>query len=426
MAAVTTNRFGDLILRSQDVPDDIDAFIDALEALVEKGKLSRAPCVWVNLEDIHIEQTRVVLLAGFETFQVVSSMYRRYVRYRKVLDASVTDMSFAQASHYLSVSAVVVDDTTGNVLCVRDAFPGRKIDAPKLVTGEVKHNEGLEEAAVREVYEEVGLRAQPQGILGFWHNTHGPNGLGSVLFGVLLHVPPGESTQLRPNRKEIKNAAWFPMDTVAAMFEDRPEEAWLRATSAMTPVPASKSAFKRWTGYLSGYADDDYTGAATKRIRNSNAVYSGGAAAHPDSQAMNPAVSSPANSKSPSPRLSKPIVAPVASGKVKDSIIGSSSSAPSSAPVPSVAVAPAGTPNVGGNKDGLGALLGSWTLNVSSPVSGGTPVADAVSHASGTSFSDTSPSASSSLVISLAPEFSSSSPASSSMSILESLMKDES
>lgn len=374
MASVTTNRFGDLILRSQDVPQDIDEFIDALEELVKRGQKARAPCIWVNLEDTHIQQTLAVLTAGFESFQVVSTTQRvppdsngneqkpqvkRFVRYRRVLDDSVTDNTFMQASHYASVSAVVVDPA-GNVLCVRDAFPGRKADAPKLITGEIKHNETIEDAAVREVYEEVGLVVQSRGILGFWHNTHGPNGLGSLLFGVLLSVKANGNTALRANRKEIKNAAWYPMDAARAMFEDRPEEAWLRAATVMTLVSGPPAAFKRWTGYLSGYAGEGGQDVEKAAVQKDNAVYSGRQpASQVSDKAMNPVVSS-----SPAPPPSSPSNNMSDGGKANDNIIGASASS----------VIPAGSPSVGGTSDVAVELLGSWTgneiLNVSSPVSG--------------------------------------------------------
>jgi 8-oxo-dGTP pyrophosphatase MutT (NUDIX family) len=252
MAAFTGNRFGDLILKSQDVPLDMDEFLDVLETLVKRGERDNAPCVWVNLEDRHIEQTHAVLTAGFETFQVVCANRHKYVRYRKILNGTLTDMSFTQATHYVNISVVVMNQH-GEFVCVRDAFAGQKADAPKLITGGVRHSEQLEEAAVREVYEEVGLRVVSQGILGFWQNTHAPNGLGSLLFGVLAFVPPGMSTQLRPDRTEIKNAAWISLDAAFALFEDRPEEAWLRTVRCMVPVPSHKAAFKRWTGYVTDY-----------------------------------------------------------------------------------------------------------------------------------------------------------------------------
>lgn len=133
------------------------------------------------------------------------------------------------ATHNVGVGGLVVN-SRNEILCVREL---RRNYLPwKTPTGLADLGEPIEDAAVREVYEETGIRTEFHSVLGF-RQTHGLAHGRSDLFFVCRLEPiehvDREGKVVIPDPViqpcEIETAAWIPLDEYRAMVngsEDNP------------------------------------------------------------------------------------------------------------------------------------------------------------------------------------------------------------
>lgn len=70
------------------------------------------------------------------------------------------------ASHYVGVGGLVLDKERKKVLCIQEARPLIN-DLWKLPGGLVETGESIEEAVIREVWEETGIKSTFISVIGF-------------------------------------------------------------------------------------------------------------------------------------------------------------------------------------------------------------------------------------------------------------------
>jgi 8-oxo-dGTP diphosphatase len=126
--------------------------------------------------------------------------------------------------------AVVLGDKDGVLLGRRGIDPGSGLWS--FPAGYVNRGEALEEAAVREVYEELGLQVRLTGLIGVYSEA------GSA---VVLVVYGGEVVggSLRPDGREVVEVSRFPVDELprdlAFPHDRRVVEDWRRGS--LIPIP---------------------------------------------------------------------------------------------------------------------------------------------------------------------------------------------
>jgi 8-oxo-dGTP diphosphatase len=113
-----------------------------------------------------------------------------------------------------SVSAVVVDDDGGILL-------GQRADTGhwSVISGFADPGEQPATAAVREVYEETGVRVRPERITSVLaHPLTYPNGDACAYMNVAFRCTPVDGTA-RVNDDESLAVAWFPPDRLPELDE---------------------------------------------------------------------------------------------------------------------------------------------------------------------------------------------------------------
>jgi ADP-ribose pyrophosphatase YjhB (NUDIX family) len=73
------------------------------------------------------------------------------------------------------------------------------------------------DGAVREVYEETGLRVRVTGFLGIWIDAYGADtdgGLPTITFNTYYHAVPVGSVDVRIDPAEVAEVGWFAPDVV--------------------------------------------------------------------------------------------------------------------------------------------------------------------------------------------------------------------
>ena len=72
------------------------------------------------------------------------------------------------ASHYVGVGGLVLSKDRTKLLCIQERKPPTELGRLwKLPGGLVETGESIEEASIREVWEETGIRAKFLGVVGF-------------------------------------------------------------------------------------------------------------------------------------------------------------------------------------------------------------------------------------------------------------------
>ncbi len=118
------------------------------------------------------------------------------------------------ATHYVGVGGVVVNDAN-ELLVVSERYkewnPSRKGFSFKLPGGALRPGEHVSDAAVREVYEETGIRTRFESLACFRH-WHGYRYGKSDIYFVCRLSP--ESSEIVMQEEEIEACVWMPIEEV--------------------------------------------------------------------------------------------------------------------------------------------------------------------------------------------------------------------
>lgn len=168
---------------------DPDAFSAALEASLASWKLAGVRGVWLRLPLSRAPLIPVAASHGFRFHHAEPS----YAMMCAWLAEDVPDLLPPNASHQVGVGAFVLDRSRRRVLAVQEALgPLAGTGTWKLPTGLVGVGEDVHEAAVREVFEETGVRTRFGALIAV-RQAHGfAFGKSDLFFIVGLHVDDGE------------------------------------------------------------------------------------------------------------------------------------------------------------------------------------------------------------------------------------------
>ena len=116
------------------------------------------------------------------------------------------------ASHYVGVGGLVLSKDRTKLLCIQERKPPTELGRLwKLPGGLVETGESIEEASVREVWEETGIRAKFLGVVGFRELLKYQWGQQDLYFVTLMEAADGNETIDIQMPEEIFDAAWIPL-----------------------------------------------------------------------------------------------------------------------------------------------------------------------------------------------------------------------
>lgn len=135
----------------------------------------------------------------------------------KWLDANSPNKLPGYATHYIGCGGAVVN-SKNEVLLVKEKFnnPQNRWSFPG---GRADHNETVEEAAVREIYEELGLRCRVVDLLVMRESKTSIFGKADIYFSFLLR-PLDESALVRRCEIELQDHKWVPLAEVDSFLKE--------------------------------------------------------------------------------------------------------------------------------------------------------------------------------------------------------------
>ncbi len=199
-----TNPFGGVILRPDDLPPDPETFRRNLSHSLGVWTTDGYKVVWLELPLDHATHVPVAAEAGFAFHHATED----YV----MMTHRLVDGAFIPqyATHYIGAGGVVVNDAD-ELLVVQER--GRQRAGPpfyKLPGGQLHHGEHLQDAVVREVLEETGVRTRFKAVVCF-RNMHGYRYGKSDIYFVCRLEPL--SYDITPQEEEIEECIWMPVDS---------------------------------------------------------------------------------------------------------------------------------------------------------------------------------------------------------------------
>lgn len=116
------------------------------------------------------------------------------------------------ASHQVGVAGAVLNEVTGQVLVVQDR--NRTTNAWKFPGGLSDPNEDIGDTAVREVFEETGIRSQFQSVLSIRQQHHHPGAFGKSDMYITCRLSP-LSFNINFCHKECLRCEWMDLGELA-------------------------------------------------------------------------------------------------------------------------------------------------------------------------------------------------------------------
>ncbi|WP_111497253.1 NUDIX hydrolase [Marinobacter bohaiensis] len=195
--------FNGVIIQTDVIPEDAGAFHQSLQDIVTFARREAKNIVWLTLS---IRQSHLVAMATDLGFVFHNCQEDELTL---ILKAPTTEFVPFIPTHTIGAGAIVTNGA-GQILVIRE----QGMTGFKLPGGHVELGERIEEAVVREVWEETGVEADFQSIVGF--TTRHPFRFGkSNLYFVCRLAPTSETIDIQ-DTDEIAEARWVDWHTYIA------------------------------------------------------------------------------------------------------------------------------------------------------------------------------------------------------------------
>nr|XP_038034200.1 nucleoside diphosphate-linked moiety X motif 6 [Anas platyrhynchos] len=156
------------------------------------------------------------------------------------------------ATHQLGVAGAVLDENTGRVLVVQDR--NKTVNAWKFPGGLANPGEDIGDTAVREVFEETGIKSEFKSILSIRQQHQHPGAFGKSDMYIICRLEPS-SFNINFCQQECLRCEWMDLDELAR-------------TKHATPITSNVAKLLLY-GYREGFDKIDIT------MREFPAVYTG-------------------------------------------------------------------------------------------------------------------------------------------------------
>ncbi len=196
-----TNPYSGVLPEASALPKTAKAFKEQLAYSLEQWRLQGFKIVWLEIPVVKAKLVESATKLGFVFHHATETYLMMTLR----LEANVGMLPYA--SHYAGVGGVVLDEQN-NILVVRENMRGNNPTPFKLPGGFVDVGEHLEAAAVREVWEETGIRAKFESLVcvRLWH----ANRFGKSDFYFVCRLSP-LTYDITPQEAEIAECRWMPV-----------------------------------------------------------------------------------------------------------------------------------------------------------------------------------------------------------------------
>ncbi|MFT2091006.1 NUDIX domain-containing protein [Paraglaciecola sp. 2405UD69-4] len=200
MLAFEYNQFNGVIVDTKHIPQDIKSFSQQLNALLQHTKQQNKAVVWLTLD---ITLSHLIAVATEQGFTFHNCLPDQVTLIYK---SKPEDFAPFVPTHSIGAGGLVQNEH-GDILVIREHGASNY----KLPGGHVELGEKIEDAVIREVFEETGIKAHFDSILGM-ASTH-PYRFGKSNIYVICKLLPETTSIDIQDPLEIDDAKWVsPID----------------------------------------------------------------------------------------------------------------------------------------------------------------------------------------------------------------------
>lgn len=236
-----TNRFGDIVVHVGSLPSDPKLFRQEVESCLPRWQRGQHYGVWLKVPVSLVSHIPICCELGFKPHHANEKYFMMIKWFGR---GSAKFPTFG--THNVGVSVLVLRYRHGRpqLLMVREKY-ARKEWNWKCVSGGVELGEFIQDAAVRELREETGLRGEFQSLVGVWNRKNTKFGRGEIHFGCFVELAADQDTdQLCLQEDEIVDAKWVDLEEALNNSVDDPrgiERYWIVSLlSSAKPQPPEK------------------------------------------------------------------------------------------------------------------------------------------------------------------------------------------
>jgi 8-oxo-dGTP pyrophosphatase MutT (NUDIX family) len=199
----TTDPFGGVSTATEALPHSVADFTLQLQDSLNYWASNNYRLVWLKVPIEKAAFVPVAVAAGF-VFHHAEAGYVMLTR-QLVAGAFVP----GNASHTIGAGAVVINQSRQLLVVVEKYHAKDRPNFYKMPGGMLNPGEHLVEGAMREVYEETGIRTRFESVACFRHQHGGLHGKSNIYFVCRLS-PLNEEIVIDPD--EIAEARWMPVE----------------------------------------------------------------------------------------------------------------------------------------------------------------------------------------------------------------------
>jgi 8-oxo-dGTP pyrophosphatase MutT (NUDIX family) len=198
----TTNPFRGVVLDPAALPADPGLFRQRLALSLRTWRAEGLLVIWMEVPLSRAALIPVAVEAGF-LFHHTTPEYLM-LTHKLVADAFIPPY----ATHYVGAGGVVINEDR-ELLVVSERFRSRRGPSYKLPGGALHAGEHLEDAVIREVLEETGVKTRFESLACFRH-WHGYRYGKSDIYFVCRLAPLSQEISIQA--EEIAECLWMPVD----------------------------------------------------------------------------------------------------------------------------------------------------------------------------------------------------------------------
>jgi 8-oxo-dGTP pyrophosphatase MutT (NUDIX family) len=196
------DQFGGIIVESETLPEDADAFKEALDTSLAHWRSDGARLVWLDVPIGRSACIPIAVEAGF--------IFHHSGDDHLMMTCRLVEGAFipGHATHYIGAGGVVLNDRN-ELLVVCERHRRTKQPYYKLPGGALQAGEHLVDGVIREVLEETGIQTRFESLVCFRH-WHGYRYGKSDIYFVCRLAPLSE--ELTMQTEELEECLWMPVD----------------------------------------------------------------------------------------------------------------------------------------------------------------------------------------------------------------------